>query len=403
MSILPVVRPWTPITVDDLRPYERISAVRFVPGLESTRSQLDPAAGQNNPMSSRPPFVPERAFVQEEALSYEPARRVRRRLVELGVPVSVLPAGGRVRIGGAAQVATDPAETYRAAKRTLVVAARRTLSFQTCRPSADYQLPLVTSCPATCAYCYLQTTLGPRPYVRVYANTGEILERAARYASSGDQPTTSFEAAATGDPLAVEPLTGSLREAILFAAAHDRVLLRSVSKFPLPAELLDADHCGRTRLRWSVNTAEVIASWEPGTAPLERRIEAAAGAASAGYAVGFMVAPVFAARGWEDEYASLFETLRDCTAGAGFPRGADGKDLTFEVVTHRFTARAKRLILERHASSGLPLEEDERRYRRGQFGYGKYVYPPEVVGLVKAKFSELVATHFPGAVLEYVV
>lgn len=37
-------------------------------------------------------------------------------------------------------------EQYRSGKETLVVGYRKSLKFQTCKPSANYQLPLVSGC-----------------------------------------------------------------------------------------------------------------------------------------------------------------------------------------------------------------------------------------------------------------
>ena len=65
-----------------------------------------------------------------------------------------------------------PADTlydqYRAGKETLVVGERKSLKFQSCKLSAHYQLPLVTGCMGRCEYCYLNTQLGDKPYIRVF-------------------------------------------------------------------------------------------------------------------------------------------------------------------------------------------------------------------------------------------
>jgi spore photoproduct lyase len=82
----------------------------------------------------------------------------------------------------------SPSQVYAEAKKTLVVRVRKEKGFSSCRPSAHYQLPLATSCPGLCQYCYLQTTLGPHPYIRVYANIEEILAEAdALCRSAGDR------------------------------------------------------------------------------------------------------------------------------------------------------------------------------------------------------------------------
>ncbi|HHY32061.1 MAG TPA: spore photoproduct lyase, partial [Firmicutes bacterium] len=62
------------------------------------------------------------------------------------------------------------AERFFLSKRTMVVLVWKRRDFQTCRPSAHYQLPLVSGCPGLCEYCYLNTNLGRTPYVKVYVN-----------------------------------------------------------------------------------------------------------------------------------------------------------------------------------------------------------------------------------------
>jgi spore photoproduct lyase len=72
-------------------------------------------------------------------------------------------------------------EKYRIAKRTLVVGIRKTLKFEQSKPSAEYAIPIATGCMAHCHYCYLQTTLGSKPYIRIYVNTDEIMQAAQSY------------------------------------------------------------------------------------------------------------------------------------------------------------------------------------------------------------------------------
>ena len=51
-------------------------------------------------------------------------------------------------------------QKYRVAKSTLVVGIRKTLKFDTSKPSAEYAIPFATGCMGHCHYCYLQTTMG---------------------------------------------------------------------------------------------------------------------------------------------------------------------------------------------------------------------------------------------------
>ncbi len=203
---------------------------------------------------------------------------------------------------------TEP-EKYRRAKRTLVVSVRRTLDFQTCRPSAHYQLPLVSSCPGACSYCYLLTTLGNRPFVRVYVNIDEIVQRAAEYTHKRLPEDTVFEGAATSDPVPVERYTGSLTKAIEFFSAQDSARFRFVTKFTDVSAFLDARHAGKTEVRFSVNAEAVAREYEVGVPTVPARIVAAGRVAAHGFPTGFMIAPIIVGPGWKEQYEELFRAL----------------------------------------------------------------------------------------------
>lgn len=315
----------------------------------------------------------------------------------MNVPVRVLGRGQRPDIPG-----ESPTQVYRESKDTLVVRVRKEKDFASCRPSADYQLPLVSSCPGLCEYCYLQTRLGPRPYVRVYANIEEILAEAGKIAAARDPDLTSFEGAATSDPLAVEHITGSLHESIEFFGRLEHARFRFVTKFSDVAPILGADHRGRTTVRFSVNAARVIRLYEHNTSGLEERLEAMLLARQDGYPVGVMIGPVIIFEGWQEEYRELLLDLRSIVSATKEPSG-ETPVLPVEVITHRFTSRAKKNILDVFPGTSLPLDEAERRVAYGQFGYAKFVYPKETMGEVKEFFEREVAHALPAAKIEYTV
>lgn len=340
-------------------------------------------------------FRPDRVFVEPAALDYPLGRELLDRFAEQGVPVRFTGSHNRVTglPGG------TPQEAYRAAKRTLVVGVKRDLDFETCRPSADFSLVLATGCPATCEYCYLQTTLGRKPYVRVYVNVDEILEAAGRVIAARRPAVTVFEAASTADPLALEHLTGSLRRAVEWFGREEHGRLRFVTKFAAVESLLDADHRGHTRVRFTLNAAPVRRLFEHRTAPLEDRLAAAARLSGAGYPVGFVLAPLMLFHGWREGY----ETLLDQTAAAlsGLPGGPENLPLTFELIQYRFTAAAKRVILERFPATQLDLREEGRRYKRGKYGRGKWVYAPTQAETLREFLTAAIAERFPAATVEY--
>ena len=334
-----------------------------------------------------------RVVFEPEALNYPLGRKLYQRFHEERVEVLMTPSHNRVTCipGKTAR------ESFLEAKRTLVVGVRRSRDFQTCKPSAHYQLPLVTSCPAMCEYCYLFTHFGRKPYQRIYVNIAEILALARDYINRRDPEVTYFEASATSDPLPVEKYTGSLAAAIEFMARQPLGRLRVATKFTDVDGLLNLDHRGHTRFRFSINAENIIKRFEHGTPPLGQRLAAAAQMAGGGYLTGFIIAPIFYLEGWQQQYRHLFQVI------ARQPLLAESNDLTLELITHRFTKRAKTSIETLFPNTKLPLDEEERTFRYGQFGYGKYVYPTEVRTAMEAFFKEMIAIYLPRAKVEYFI
>ncbi len=339
-------------------------------------------------------FKPARVFFEPDALDYPLGKEMYEKFKNTGVAVNFLKSHNRVT-GIPGKTAQD---SFFHGKNTLVVGIRRTLDFAGCKPSAHYQLPLVTGCPGICEYCYLNTQLGKKPYTRVYVNIEEILQRCREYIEDRRPEITLFESAATSDPIPVEPFSGALARTIQFFAGQEYGRLRFVTKYPFIDTLLDIDHRNHTRIRFSVNSISVIKTYEHRTPPLEVRLQALEKILAGGYPAGVIIAPIIIYTGWQDEYAALLQNLRHTLDRSG------RHDLHFELISHRFTRRAKNNILAVFPDTGLPMEEDDtRQYKYGQFGYGKYVYQKEQIGDIKAFFSRHIEELFPSAEIEYMI
>lgn len=338
-------------------------------------------------------FEPRRVFIEEAALEYWQGKALLERFQAMGVPVRVLPGHNRVTgIPG-----ESPRQVYGEAKRTLVVGVRRSFDFETCKPSAHYRLPVVTGCPGHCQYCYLQTTLGPRPFIRIYVNMDEVLAQARRYIEKRLPEETIFEGAATSDPVPVEHISGALAKGVEFFADQPHGRFRFVTKYDDVDSFLGLRHGGRTRIRFSLNDEEMAGRFEVAVPTLAERIAAAAKVAKAGYPFGFIIGPIIAHKGWQEGYEQLLVNLRAALAAA-VPL-----DLRFELITHRFTPKAKQLILDRYPDTDLPMDEGERRWKFGQFGYGKYLYSPQQMAEIETFFRDRIARHFPAARIDYFI
>jgi spore photoproduct lyase len=335
-------------------------------------------------------FQPDLVYFEPAALNYPLGRELMGRFRHAGLPIQMTSSHNRItNLPGSTDI-----EKYRIAKRTLVIGVRKKLDFDPSKPSAEFALPLATGCAGHCHYCYLQTTLGNRPYIRVYVNLDEIFAQAERYINERTPEITRFEAAGTSDPVSIEHLTGSLKQAIEFMGKQKLGRLRFVTKFAHVDPLLDANHCGHTRFRFSVNAPRVVKQYEPATSGLEERIRAAARVREEGYPLGFIIAPILLFPSWKEKYEEMLSLI-----ARHIPRQAE--DLTFELITHRFTTTAKKVIAARYPKTTLPMAEEERNKKWGRYGRIKYVYPDEQMSIIERFMREAIARFFPGADISY--
>jgi spore photoproduct lyase len=361
-------------------------------------TRAEPARARNAPKL----WKPKRLLVTPAALDWEHGRAIVEQAEREGLPVTRLKVNRLSDLTG-----EDARRTYVKAKSTLavVVAPPTKLRLQPIPPSADWRVDLAEGCPAHCQYCYLAGSLSGPPVTRAYANLPEILENLAAYVGRGAVTSrsearahegTTFEASCYTDPLGIEHLIGSLGAAIEhFGRWEAPVQLRFTTKFDAVEPLLDLDHKRRTRARFSVNAAPLVARFEGGTAGLDGRLAAMAAMARAGYPVGLTVAPIMAVEGWRDLYADLVERAR--AALSGIP----DLDLTAELITHRFTPGSKSVLLDWYPATQLDLDETTRARKTTKFGSLKFVYTTEVMKEMRAFFTERLADRLPEARVLY--
>lgn len=354
----------------------------------------------NKPGADRSAWLPRRLLVTRSALGFAHARAIVARAEALGVEIVQL-ASDRLSL----DLPDDPRRAYASAKSTLavVVAPPSKRRLQPIAPSADWRIDLAQGCPAHCSYCYLAGSLKGPPITRAYANLDEILGGATAYEGQGTVTShsrhrahegTTFEASCYTDPLALEPITGSLSAAIeWFGRWHAPVQLRFTSKFANVAPLLGVDHQRRTRMRASINPA-MFARFEGGTAQVDQRLRALRQMALAGYPIGLTIAPIIAAEGWPEAYGSLLAQAAEALVDVS-------DDLTIELITHRFNAGSKAVLESWYPGSSLDMSPANRVTKRTKFGTEKEVYDAATMRALRDFFEERIAVLLPAARILY--
>jgi spore photoproduct lyase len=285
-------------------------------------------------------------------------------------------------------------QNYIAGKGTLIISARNLSKFEPCKPSSDFQLPLVIGCPGMCEYCYLFTRKGANQVSKINVNIEQVFSIADKYIKEKSPKITTFEISANSDSVPYEPLTGILSTAIEHFGKIKNSRLRVCTKFTQIDTLLQINHNKNTQFRFSLNTDIVIKEFEHGTPSLIERLKAASKLSLCGYKIGIMIAPVFCYDGWQKDYLLLLEQIKNALPQI---------QLTFEVVTHRYTQSAKANIYKLFPNSSLDMDDLKRQFKYGQFGYGKYIYNKVQMAEVKDFFKSNIKNTFENSLLLYIV
>jgi spore photoproduct lyase len=359
--------------------------------ISNTSSSIDTI---NIPEKPAKLWMPKRVLFTPDALDEPFGQKIYERVNKYNLPVEVLKNNRLIGLRGKTE-----RETYKLAKSTLAIvnAPPSAFKLRPIPPSADFQFHLAEGCPAHCQYCYLAGSLQGPPAIRVFANLPLILKNTLNYQLSGK--VTSFEASCYTDPLSIEHLTGSLAETIKFFSIRSDSHLRFVTKFDAVDPLLDIDHNGHSRWRISLNANSVSRRLEGGTATISARIKALRKLAlprelgGGNYPIGVVLAPIMPVPDWQEEYSLLLDELQQ---NLDFP-----VDLTFELITHRFTPGSKEVLLEWYPNTGLEMDESNRAVKRNKFGGTKYVYIPETMNTMKKFFYQEIGKRFPEAKVLY--
>lgn len=338
-------------------------------------------------------WLPRQVLFTPEALDEPYGQEIFDRVQGFNIPIEVLKTNRLSGLRGATE-----RETYKLAKTTLAVvkAPPSAFTLSPIPPSADWQFHLAQGCPAHCQYCYLAGSLSGPPVIRVYANLPEILENLQQYQS--DRFTT-FEASCYTDPLGIEHLTGGLAKSIAYFSTMPQSQLRFVSKFAAVAPLLSIEHNNNTRCRVSLNAPLISRRLEGGTSSIPERLQALRKLAlpkadgGGGYPVGVVLAPIMPIENWKEHYSELLQQLKSTV---DFPC-----DLTFELISHRFTPGSKNVLLDWYPNTSLDMEESTRAVKRNKYGGLKYVYTPGVMKDLRTFFEQELSRLFPQAPILY--
>lgn len=255
----------------------------------------------------------ERIFINEESWDTPVADRFRRH--NPAAEVIRLPAGQ------SQAVTTDlgplTAEQFARSKRWVHLKAFPGSFFKRCPGFSQkkaltccnyHVLNLGQQCNFNCSYCYLQSYLNA-PTMMVYTNLDDALNELQEMARLHSQSPFRIGTGEVIDSLSLDPTTLFSRELIQFFRQLPNWTLEMKTKSALVDQFLDCEHAGNVLISWSVNTQEIIAREEHGTASQLERLAAAEKCAQRGFQIGFHIDPLIWHPNWEQGYADLVAAI----------------------------------------------------------------------------------------------
>ncbi len=211
-----------------------------------------------------------------------------------------------------------------------------------------FVMDLVENCPFDCTYCYLQNHL-TSPFMRLHVNSDDFLSELHTIFQASPNKQFRVGTGELADSLALDAITDHGRELVRFFRKYKNATLELKTKSDYVDNLLKVDPQGSTVVGWSINPRSIVDADEHGTASLEARLQAAAKVAAAGYQVAFHFDPIIRFPGWNFQYLAL---IKEITA-----RFASEKIAWISLGTLRYPKGLKRVVLQRHPQSQLPLGE----------------------------------------------
>jgi spore photoproduct lyase len=169
--------------------------------------------------------------------------------------------------------------------------------------------PLSNGCPYYCTYCYLAFVYRKySPFIKLNINYDAMFKQIHKTIANSSGPIT-FNMGEMLDSLALDHVTNLTQMLIPFFSGFSRAYLMLLTKSCNIDNLLTIEPNSRTIVSWSLNSKSAIETYEPGTASLDERINAARLCQNHGYRIRIRIDPAIFHPDWQCGYAELVKKV----------------------------------------------------------------------------------------------
>jgi spore photoproduct lyase family protein len=200
----------------------------------------------------------------------------------------------------------------------LVLGVKKSLTVKPNGRSADFIAPSTANgCAMACAYCYVPRHKGYSNPVTVFANIDQIAKALERHATRQglklepnqcDPELWVYDIGENSDCSVDALISDNVEELVTLFRELPNAKLSFATKFVNP-QLLQWNHGGHTRIRFSLMPAALAKSVDVRTSPVAERIAAINDFVDAGYEVHVNFSPVIVTDTWLADWEELLHQL----------------------------------------------------------------------------------------------
>ncbi|MDR2728329.1 MAG: radical SAM protein [Chitinispirillales bacterium] len=168
----------------------------------------------------------------------------------------------------------------------------------------------LTGCGMYCGYCILQVYFNNH-HQTVFENFGDLEAEVHRKMEKHTCGAVRFGTGEFGDSLYQENRLGLSKKIAAVLDRYHNVLVEFKTKSVNISTLGQIKNPRKVVIGFSLNTERVVELLENGTAPIKKRLEAAARCEEMGFSVAFHFDPMVWYDGWEQEYRQVVTMIYD--------------------------------------------------------------------------------------------
>ncbi|MHC4394599.1 MAG: SPL family radical SAM protein [Planctomycetota bacterium] len=168
-------------------------------------------------------------------------------------------------------------------------------------------VPISNGCPYYCTYCYLAFVYRKfAPFIKININYDTMFKQ-IRKALANSSSKVSFNMGEMLDSFALDHVTNLTTMLVPFFSNFSKAHLMLLTKSSNIDSLLSVEPNEQTVVSWSLNSQQIIDTYELGTANLGERIKAARLCQDKGWRIRFRIDPGILYPNWQAGYGDLIQ------------------------------------------------------------------------------------------------